>query len=175
MKYPLVYGGIAGAIIIVASGLIFAVAQGVHTTSPLLGYLVMLIALSMIFVGVKRYRDVEQGGVIRFGKATAVGLGIAGVAALLYVIAWEVMFAFTGDAFLTGYIEVMAREMQSAGSSPGEIQSAVSEMRAFGESYKNPLVRIPMTLIEIAPVGLVVALVSAAVLRNPRVLPARTA
>jgi uncharacterized membrane protein YhaH (DUF805 family) len=175
MRYPLVYGGIAGAIIIVCSALIFAVAQGVHTTSPLLGYLVMLVALSMIFVGVKRYRDVERGGVIRFGKALAVGLGIAAVAALLYVIAWEIMFTFTGDAFLTGYMEVMAQEMRSSGKSPGEIQAAVNEMKSFGETYRNPLVRIPLTLLEIAPVGLVVALVSAAILRNPKVLPARSA
>lgn len=175
MKYPLVYGSIAGGIIIFLSGIIFAVAQGVHTTSPLLGYLVMLVALSMIFVGVKRYRDVEQGGVIRFGKALAVGLGIAAVAAFLYVVAWEILFAFTGEAFLNGYIETMSREMQSAGKTPGEIQGAVDEMRAFGESYRNPLVRIPVTFAEIAPVGIVVALASAAVLRNPRVLPARAA
>src|SRR3546814_12654255 len=33
--------------------------------------------------------------------------------------------------------------------------------------------RLPMTFVEIFPVGVLVSLVSAAVLRNPRVLPAR--
>lgn len=175
MKYPLVYGSIAGAIIIAASTIIFAVAQGLHTTSPLLGYLVMLVALSMIFVGVKRYRDVERGGVIKFGPALAMGLGIAAVAAIIYVIAWEITFATMGGDFIAAYSEVMAREMQAAGSSQAEIQAKVAEMQAFGESYANPLVRIPMTFIEIAPVGTVVALVSALILRNPRALPARVA
>ena len=40
--------------------------------------------------------------------------------------------------------------------------------------YANPLFRLPMTFIEIFPVGLLVALVSAALLRNPSFLPARS-
>ncbi len=41
----------------------------------------------------------------------------------------------------------------------------------MAESYRNPLFRIPMTFIEIFPVGLLVALISAALLRNPKLLP----
>jgi hypothetical protein len=40
--------------------------------------------------------------------------------------------------------------------------------------YDNPLYRLPMTFAEIFPVGLLVTLVSAVLLRNPRFLPART-
>ena len=40
----------------------------------------MIVALSVIFLGVKRYRDQELGGVIRFGTAFMLGLGIAAVA-----------------------------------------------------------------------------------------------
>lgn len=175
MRYPLVYGSIAGAIIIIASSIMFALFQGLHSTSPLLGYLVMLVALSMIFVGVKRYRDVERGGTIRFGAALGLGLGIAAVAAVIYVIAWEITFAAMGGDFIAEYSAVMAREMEAAGSSQAEIHAKVAEMSAFAESYANPLVRIPLTFIEIAPVGIIVALVSAAILRNPRVLPPQRA
>jgi hypothetical protein len=46
-------------------------------------------------------------------------------------------------------------------------------MRSFAEMYQNPLVRLPLTFIEIFPVGLLVALVSAGLLRNPERFPAR--
>ena len=46
-------------------------------------------------------------------------------------------------------------------------------MRAMAEAYRNPLFRLPMTFVEIFPVGLLIALVSAGLLRNPRFLPAR--
>jgi hypothetical protein len=39
--------------------------------------------------------------------------------------------------------------------------------------YRNPLIRMPMTFLEIFPVGLLISLISAAVLKNPRVLPAK--
>ena len=39
--------------------------------------------------------------------------------------------------------------------------------------YANPLVRAGMTFMEIAPVVVVVPLLSAALLRNPKFLPAK--
>ena len=47
-------------------------------------------------------------------------------------------------------------------------------MAEFRASYADPLYRLPMTFAEIFPVGLLISLVSAAALRNPRVLPRRT-
>ena len=65
-----------------------------HTTSLWFGYLVMLVALSLIFVGVKRYRDSQCGGVINFGPAFVLGLAIAAVAALVYALVWESYLQF---------------------------------------------------------------------------------
>ena len=61
----LVYGLIAG--LIVTASMLVAIGSGVH--SIVLGYLSMLVALSMVFVGIKRYRDEQLGGVIRFWPA----------------------------------------------------------------------------------------------------------
>jgi hypothetical protein len=46
-------------------------------------------------------------------------------------------------------------------------------MESFKVQYADPLFRMPMTFMEIFPVGLLISLISAAVLRNPKVLPAR--
>jgi hypothetical protein len=176
MKYPLLYGGIAGAIIVTLTLATMFLGGPEHSTSPLFGYLVMLAALSLIFVGVKRYRDVELGGVIRFGRALGLGLGIALVAALIYVAAWEVVMASgAGGDYIANYIDAYARDMQTSGASAAEIAAMRGEMAAFEEQYRNPLFRMAITLSEIAPVGLLVALVTALILRNPRVLPAQRA
>ena len=66
MKYALIYGGIGGAIAIAIISTTLVLDMSNHTSSVWFGYLVMLASLSLIFVGVKRYRDVERGGVIRF-------------------------------------------------------------------------------------------------------------
>jgi hypothetical protein len=39
--------------------------------------------------------------------------------------------------------------------------------------YANPLVRLPITFVEMFPIGLEISLISAGLLRNSRFLPAR--
>jgi len=172
-RYALIYGAIAGAI--AATVLTVGIASDLsnHTTSLWFGYLVMLVALSLIFVGIKRYRDVECGGVIRFGRAFLLGLGIAAVAGLIYALVWESYLQISGYDFMADYTRSVLKNMQAEGASPAAIQAKAAEMNAMAESYKNPLFRIPVTFIEIFPVGIVVALISAGLLRNPKMLPAR--
>lgn len=175
IRYNLVYGALAGLIIVGVSSIAYGLALVEHTSSPVFGYLVMLVALSMIFVGVKRYRDVELGGVIKFGRALLVALGIGLVAAIIYAAAFEIFMAVSGFDFIAWFSEIRQRELVESGASPAAIQAELAELRAFGETYKNPLVRIPIHFLEIGPVVIVIALISAAVLRNPRMLPARAA
>jgi hypothetical protein len=172
-RYAFIYGAVSGTI--AAAVLTVSIAAGTsnHTTSLWFGYLVMLVALSLIFVGVKRYRDVECGGVIRFGRAFGLGVAIAAIAGLVYALVWESYLQISGYDFMADYTRSVLKSMQAEGASQAAIQAEAAEMKAMAESYRNPLFRIPMTFVEIFPVGLLVALISAALLRNPKMLPAR--
>ena len=173
MRYALVYGGIGGAIAI--SVIVFSLAFDLpnHGHSVWFGYLVMLTALTLIFVGVKRYRDVECGGVIRFGRAFGLGLGMAVVAGVVYVAVWEAYVAASGWDFMAEYSASVLEKMRAEGASADAIAAKQEEMRGYEDIFANPLLRIPAIFAEIFPVGLLVALISAALLRNPRLLPAR--
>ena len=176
MRYALIYGAIAGAIAISLITASIVIKSLSHLQSEWFGYLVMLAALSLIFVGVKRYRDVECGGTIRFGRALAVGLGIALVAGLVYVAGWELYLALNGgdpSDTLKQYLDGMLAEMRANGASEADIAANRAEMAPYVEAYRHPLPRMAMTFSEIAPVGVLVSLFSALLLRNPRVLPAR--
>jgi hypothetical protein len=172
MKYALVYGGIAGAIVIAAIVGGLALDLPNHLQSELFGYLIMLAALSLIFVGIKKHRDVECGGIIKFTQGLIVGLGIAAVAAIVYIIGWEIFLATSGRDFMADYTAGIIEGMRKEGAAPAAIEAKLTEMRDMATMYRNPLYRIPITFVEIFPVGLIVALVSAALLRNPRLLPA---
>lgn len=168
-----VYGAIGGIIVAVGmmAGIILVGDHG--TLGMVVGYLSMLVALSMVFVGVKRYRDLIGGGVIRFLPALGVGLGIALVASLFYVVAWEIYMYATDYTFMDVYVAEQIRAMQVDGKSAAEIAKFSSDMAAFKAQYAQPVYRMLITLSEIAPVGILVSLVSALALRNPRVFPAR--
>lgn len=176
MKYALVYGLLSGTVIILVmlTGLVLA-PQGSFFASEWFGYLVMLVALTFIFVGVKRYRDVERGGVVGFFPALCMGLSIAAVAGLAYVIVWEAYLAATGYRFMDEYIAGLVRAREAEGMTGAALAREVASYESMRTMYQNPLMRIPITFLEIFPVGLLVALVSALLLRNPRLFPARSA
>jgi hypothetical protein len=170
----LIFGTVAGLIVAVPMCLLVANAEpGSAATSHFTGYLIMLLALSLVFVGVKRLRDRELGGVIRFGPALLAGLGISAVAGVIYVIGWEITLAATDFAFIDSYSSAAIEAARARGASAAEIEAVIARMAEFRQQYENPLFRLPVTFIEIFPVGLVVSLISAALLRNSRFLPAR--
>jgi hypothetical protein len=174
MRYILIYGAIAGTITIAVISVTVAVESLNHFQSAWFGYLVMLAALSLIFAGVKRYRDVECGGAIRFVPAFLLGLGIAVVAGLFYVGGWEAYLATSGGNFMADYSASVLADMRASGVSEAEIAATEAQMAPYIEMYRQPVLRMLITFSEIFPVGLFVALASALVLRNPRVLPAHS-
>jgi uncharacterized protein DUF4199 len=169
MRYAITYGLLAGAVSAATISALLAAGLG-H--SLWVGYLIMLVALTLIFVGMKRYRDVEKGGVIRFLPAFGVGLGMAIVAGIAYVVVWETYVALAHYDFMGDYIAGIRHEREAAGVSGAALAREMAELETMRAQMANPLFRLPMIFLEIFPVGLVVALVAAALLRNPRFMPA---
>ena len=173
-RVMIVYGALSGSIVIASIILSINLSEGGAGQQSLewLGYLIMLVALSLIFIGIKRYRDQELGGVITFGKATLVGLGTAVVAGVIYVGAWEIYLAMTDYSFIETYTDGLVASERAKGLSGAELDAFVAEMESMKNNYANPLFRVPLTFLEIFPVGLLITLISAAILRNSEVLPA---
>jgi hypothetical protein len=139
----------------------------------LIGYTVMLLALSSVFVGIKQYRDRDLGGVIRFWPAFGMGLAISFIAGVFYVVAWEASQAVTGADFASFYANAMLEQARAKGASAAEIAKMTAEFAQFKIQYANPMWRIPMVFTEIFPVGVLVSAVSAGLLRKPGFMPVR--
>ena len=172
MKYALTYGFLSGLVIIVTliTGIVFSGHESFFS-SEWFGYLVMLVALTFIFVGVKRYRDVERGGDRESHQECGQELDHTAAAGMAYVAVWEIYLATTGYKFMDQYIAGIMRAKQAAGISGAALAEEMAKLESMRANYANPLFRIPMTFLEIFPVGLLVSLVSALLLRNPKILP----
>jgi hypothetical protein len=172
------YGTVAGLIVAVPMVWRMLTLEASQSSDPLggmlLGYLTMIVALTAVFLGIKAYRDRVLGGVIRFLPAFGIGLGISLVACLFYVVGWEISMAFSEFDFTAYYTNYMIESARAKGATPDQLAQAVADAREFAASYANPLVRIPFTFIEMFPVGMVVSLISAAILRKSNVLPERS-
>lgn len=134
-----------------------------------IGYASMLAAFLLIYFGVRSYRDNVTGGTIRFGRAFAVGALIALVSSIIYTATWEVIYfgGFMPD-FATKYQAHVLESARADGATEQELAKKAEEQKKMWEMYQNPVVNVGMTLIEPLPLGLVVALISAAVVSRRR-------
>lgn len=162
LRLLLIYGVPAG--LFITLGIIVGIELG--SSQEWLGYLVMFIVFSTIYVAVKQHRDQELGGVISFLSAFLVGLGISAVAGVVYVLVWEFYSSLSGYEFIDNYTSSMVEKIRASDRSPKEMTKAIAGIEAMGEDYRNPFYRLPMTFLEVFPPGLLVSLGSALVLRN---------
>jgi Protein of unknown function (DUF4199) len=173
-KIVITYGIIAGLItggLMLATMPLFVNGTVDKDNGLWIGYTGMVIALSLVFFGVKSFRDNHAGGKITFGKALLIGLGITLIASLFYVIAWEITFARSGEWFMSNWSTGELDKLKSGGATEAELLVAKKEWDEFGQLYQNPLIRFGMTLMEIFPVGILISLLSAALLRKKEFLP----
>ena len=164
----IIYGLIAGAIvtILMAINVSMCINSGNYDGSILVGYATMLIAFSMIFVGIKNYRDKYNEGVISFGKAFKIGFFIALIASTIYVAGWLIEEQLFFPDFMDKYVAHELSKLKASGMSDAAIAAKTEELNQAKEMYKNPMIKILMTYAEILPVGLVVTLISSLILKR---------
>jgi hypothetical protein len=134
--------------------------------SMLLGYSSMVVAFSLIFVGVKNYRDKHNSGIITFGKSLKIGLLITLVASTIYVIVWQIDYYFFIPDFYEKYSAHIIRDMKVHGATQIQIQQQMAVNKSNGEMYRNPLFNAMYTYIEILPVGIIMSLLAALILKR---------
>ena len=170
-KNSIIYGLIAG--IVVSISMLFSINYISHVdgkvdynTSLLIGYASMLIAFSLVYVGIRNYRNKYNAGVISFGKAFKIGIMIVLIASTIYVVAWLIDYFFFIPDFMEKFSAQELDKLKASGASQIEIDKKTKEMADFARMYKNPLFNAMMTYAEILPVGLIVTLISSLILKR---------
>jgi hypothetical protein len=170
-KNILIYGLIAGALVSIlmlstVNYLSHCEGNVDYGTSMLIGYASMLLAFSLIYIGIRNYRDKYNDGVISFGKAFKTGMMMVLIASTIYVVAWLIDYFFFIPDFMEKYAAQTLAELKASGASQAEMDKETKEMADFARMYKNPLFNAMMTYVEILPVGLIVTLISSLILKR---------
>lgn len=168
--------GLIAGLISIAWGVAY-ISIGLNSDKPmdmangmLYGYASMLVAFSLIFVAIKTYRDKHNGGIISFGKAFRIGLYISLIASTVYVVVWLIDYYYflPEGSFEQQYTTYTLNAMKADGAAQAEIDAKAAEMAKDWALYKNPLINALMTYVEILPVGLLVSLIAALVLKRKK-------
>lgn len=169
MKKAVIIPGIIAGIIVsalMAISLILYKDNDHMEIGMVIGYSSMLIAFSLIFVGIKNYRDKQNNGSVSFGKAFLIGLYITLIASTFYVGSWMIESHFFIPDFAEKYSSSVIEATKAKGASPQELALTIKKMDEFKTMYKNPLFVIMMTYLEIIPVGILVSLIAGVILKR---------
>jgi hypothetical protein len=132
----------------------------------IIGYTTMVLSFLLVFFGIRSYRENIGQGVITFGRAFRVGILITIISCLCYVVTWEIVYFKLMPGFADKYVGHLIDQVRASGASQQEIDTKIQEMKKFKEMYDKPLVNAALTFIEPFPIGLVITLLSAVLLRK---------
>jgi hypothetical protein len=166
-KTVLTFGLIAGVIISVLMGGSLLIANRIGSAhSMMLGYTIMVASFLLVHFGIRSYRDNALAGQISFRRAFACGLLITLITCVCYVAMWEVLYFNFMPHFMDGYFAAEIHKVQSSGLDPATTAARVAAIERSQRLYQNPLVNMAYTFMEPLPVGLLITLLSAAILRR---------
>jgi len=164
-KTILTFGLISGALISLMMALTVPFQDRIGH-GYVIGYTTIVLSLLLSYFGIRSYRDNVANGHITFGRAFLVGLAITVISCIFYVVTWEVIYYNFMPDFLDKYGAQVLQKMQASGATAAAIQQKTAELDKLKVMYKNPLFNAAMTFIEPFPVGLLITVISAAVLRK---------
>lgn len=143
-------------------------------SNDVLGYIFLFGVFSLVFFGVRNYRNKELNGFISLGKAFKTGALIALLASTIYMVFWLFYYYLYVPDFLEKYIEHVMLEATREGAMEAELAAKSEQMDQFSALYQGPFMVALITYMEVLPIGLVVAFVSSLILKKKPVEVAET-
>jgi hypothetical protein len=174
-KTVLIFGLISGLLMSVLMGGSLLLADKIGSGhSMVLGYTIMFASFLLIYFGIRSYRDNDLAGQISFGRAFTCGILITLITTVCYVAMWEVLYFNFMPHFMDSYFAAQIHKVQSSGLDSVTIAAQVAAIQRSAQLYQNPFVNMAYTLMEPLPVGLLITLISAALLRRRAPMPSNS-
>ncbi len=166
-KVVLTFGLLSGAVAAAMMFMTLPFAERIgFDRSIFVGYTIIVISMMFVYFGVRSFRDNVQGGRITFGDGFKAGLLITLISSLCYVVGWLVLFYGFMPDFVDQYSAWAVESARASGANEAAIAAKIKEVEDARRILENPVTNAAVSFLEPLPVGLLVTLISAAVLRR---------
>jgi hypothetical protein len=166
-KTVLTFGLISGAVSI---GILLATVHYIGSTDfrkeDILGYTSIVLSALVVFFGIRSYRENAGAGQLTFLRGVAVGLLITLVSCACYMVTFQIIYFKTTPDIGEKYAACMVERVRASGASQQKVDEMAKQARSYKQMYDNPVTNAALTFAEVYPIGLVVSLLSAGILRK---------
>ena len=174
MKKYVIKFGTYSALFLIGTGLALFFARGGASAGPesyavgeVIGYLTIVLSMAFVFFGVKKYRDDERGGLIKFGEALKMGALIVLFPALAFAIYNIVYVEFLDPEFVGKYYEYQL-DKALALADPGEQETVRATMASQKEMFANIPFQSVVMFLTVYVIGFIVNVISALILARKK-------
>ena len=136
----------------------------------IVGYTAIVLSFLLVFFGIRSYRE-QAGGALTFTRGFTVGILITLISCVFYVATWQLIYFKLQPGFMDTWEAYAVERVRAEGGGPEKIEATRRQMHSFKQAYDNPLTNAAYTFIEPFPVGLLITVVSAAILRRKSPTP----
>jgi hypothetical protein len=166
-KTVLTFGLISGAMMAL---MMLATVPFIHRIGfdkgAFVGYTSMVLSFLLVFFGIRSYRENVGAGTITFGKAFSIGILITLISCACYVITWEIVYFFFMTDFADKYSAYAVEKARASGASQQVLEATRQQMKDLKVMMDNPFINGALSFLEPFPVGLLITIISAVILRK---------
>ncbi len=171
MRIALTYGGIAGAVVVTFFLVSFYGIQGGeeidYDLGELIGYSSILLSLLAVFFGIRRQRDDQGAGKLTLWQGFKTGAGISAVAGAIFGVFTSLLYGWIDPSLEDKLMVAYEAKLVEDGLSVEQVAVHMAEWDAMQSGFFGTTLGqgVLMFITEFA-IGLVIALISAAILRR---------
>jgi len=171
-KYGIYAGGIMSVLFFLFHILFMKILdEKMWSIGEIIGYSFMVLSLAAIFFGIKSYRDKVLNGKIAFGKAFLLGLGISVVASLIFGLYTFFLYNVIQPDLSSKMIEMYREKIRTSGQAQEIITKQLAEFESEAVQWSNPVAQVLLMVFTVLPLGILISLVSAAILKRKELKP----
>lgn len=137
-----------------------------YAMTDVLGYSAIVLSALIVFFGIRSYRQHTADGRMTFGRGFAVGILITLVACAFQIVTFQILYFKVLPDFGEKWSACEVDRARSKGGTPQDVAAAEKNAQMFKKLFDNPATNALVTFATSFPIGLVVAGVSAAILRR---------
>ena len=165
-KTVLWFGLLSGAL---AVALMFASLPFIRSmewgTSDLIGYTSIVVSALVLFFGIRSHRE-RAGGRLTFGRGLGVGILITLISSACYMAAFQVVYFRTMPDFGDRFSACLVERARAGGATEREIEETAAMAATLKRLYDHPATNAALTFATTFPVGVLMSVLAAAVLRT---------
>lgn len=157
MKKIIFRNGLLGGLLVSTAMIITTVFMKVYPDkepSMVLGFSSIFLSFLFVIIGIKQREALNESS-FSFWKSFKTGFYISAIISTIYVLVWLVIYYNFFPNFMESYSNIVLKNAK-----PEELAAKTLEMNYMKEAYKNPILVILYTYMEVFPLGIIVALIT---------------